>query len=256
MGFDFKGIWNKIATRGKAVNTGTSDVLEAYEKLAASYDALIDVKPHNAYYDRPNTLSLFPEVEGKMILDAGCGPGKYAQILLERGAQVVGFDISPAMVAKAAQRNGSNGTFFVHDLSEPIPIEEDGKFDFVLCALALHYLEDPQPAVKEFYRLLKPGGRLIVSVEHPFFNYLYFKAKNYFLNEKVSSVWRGFGTPIEVPSYRKSLHDTCSHFTESGFLIEKIIEPKPTEEFLKADPKHYHELNAFPSFLCIRAIKA
>ena len=53
-------------------------ILQAYEQMAKKYDELIDHKPHNAYYDRPNTLQLIGDVAGKNILDAACGPGKWA----------------------------------------------------------------------------------------------------------------------------------------------------------------------------------
>ena len=43
--------------------------------------------------------------------------------------------------------------------------------------------------------------------------------------------------------------------TNNGFYIDTLIEPKPTEEFKKADPKHYKELNKFPSFMCIKAVR-
>ncbi len=69
--------------------------LAAYEKLAENYAALIDTKPHNAFYERPATLSLLPSVRGKRVLDAGCGPGAYTEILLKRGAKVVGVDVTP-----------------------------------------------------------------------------------------------------------------------------------------------------------------
>ncbi len=59
---------------------------DAYEKLAHAYAEMIDTKPHNAYLERPTTLSLLPDVEGKRVLDAGCGPGVYAEWLVERGA--------------------------------------------------------------------------------------------------------------------------------------------------------------------------
>jgi hypothetical protein len=49
--------------------------LEAYSRLADASAARIDTKAHNAYYDRPAVLSLLPPVEGKRVLDAGCGPG-------------------------------------------------------------------------------------------------------------------------------------------------------------------------------------
>jgi ubiquinone/menaquinone biosynthesis C-methylase UbiE len=54
-------------------------IIQAYEDMAESYNALIDFKAHNAFYDRPNTLGLMPDVKGKSILDAACGPGKYAE---------------------------------------------------------------------------------------------------------------------------------------------------------------------------------
>ena len=60
--------------------------LAAYETIAEAYAAHIDTKPHNAYYERPATLSLFPDVKGKRVLDAGCGPGVYAEWLAHRGA--------------------------------------------------------------------------------------------------------------------------------------------------------------------------
>jgi len=74
---------------------------EAYEKLADSYAARAPTKPHNAYYERPATLSLLGEVAGKRVLDAGCGPGIYAEELVARGAEVVGFDASGRMVELA-----------------------------------------------------------------------------------------------------------------------------------------------------------
>jgi SAM-dependent methyltransferase len=88
------------------------DIIAAYELMAEKYNELIDYKPHNAYYERPNTLDLLPDVTGKTILDAACGPGKYAEILIGRGAVVKGFDISPKMVELAVSRNKNKGTFF------------------------------------------------------------------------------------------------------------------------------------------------
>jgi len=74
---------------------------DAYESLADAYAARIDTKPHNAYLERPATLSLLPEVKGKRVLDAGCGPGVYSEWLLKHGANVVAVDVSPRMVEHA-----------------------------------------------------------------------------------------------------------------------------------------------------------
>lgn len=230
-------------------------IVSAYEELAEKYNDLIEHKPHNAYYDRPNTLGLFPEVEEKSILDAACGPGKYAEILLSQGATVTGFDISPKMVTLAKERNKGQGNFLVHDLSRPFEMFKKETFDIVLCALALHYVQDWTLTIKEFHRVLKPNGTLVISIEHPFFEFNYFKSKNYFEVEHVKCTWRGFGKPVEVNSFRRPLSQCLLPLTDNGFYIDKLIEPKPTEEFEHIDPKHFKELNEFPAFMCIRAIK-
>jgi ubiquinone/menaquinone biosynthesis C-methylase UbiE len=230
-------------------------IILAYEEMAERYNELIEHKPHNAYYDRPNTLKLIPEVEGKSILDAACGPGKYAEILISQGATVTGFDISPKMVKLAKERNKELGNFFVHDLSMPFEMFENESFNIVLCALALHYVQNWTLTIKEFYRILKPKGNLVISIEHPFFEFNYFKSTKYFEIEHVKCTWKGFGKPVEVNSFRRPLNECLLPLTNNGFYIEKLIEPKPTKEFENLDPKHFKELNEFPAFMCISAVK-
>ena len=230
-------------------------ILLAYETLAGEYHARIDEKPHNAYYDRPNTLRLLPDVSGMHVLDAACGPGKYAEILHERGATVTGFDLSPKMVEFARQRNGNRGTFYVQDLAEPFRHCDDAAYDLVLCALALHYVPEWGPTIREFHRVLKPGGTLVISVEHPFYEYTYFKSERYFHVEAVRATWSGFGEPVEVDSYRRPLQDCLQPLLHNGFYLDELLEPRPVPEFEERDPKHFRELNAFPAFMCLRAVK-
>jgi ubiquinone/menaquinone biosynthesis C-methylase UbiE len=227
----------------------------AYDELAEKYNELIEHKPHNAYYDRPNTLLLLPDVKGKNILDAACGPGKYAQLLMAQGANVTGFDISQQMVRLAQQRNQGKGHFFVHDLAAPFTMLPNQRFDIVLCALALHYVQHWPPTIQEFCRVLKPGGQLILSIEHPFFEYNYFNSDKYFEVEHVKCTWRGFGKPVQINSYRRPLQQCLQPLTSNGFYIDELTEPRPVKEFEQLDPKHYKELNAFPGFMCIRAVK-
>jgi SAM-dependent methyltransferase len=231
------------------------NIISAYEEMAEKYNELIDHKPHNAYYDRPNTLQLMPDVSGKTILDAACGPGKYAEILISRGATVKGFDISPKMVEFAIDRNKNKGEFFVHDLSSRFDMIETNSCDIVLCALALHYIEDWVFTIKEFHRVLKANGTLIISIEHPFYDFIFFESKTYFEVENVKCIWRGFGRPVEVNSFRRPLYQCISPLTDNGFYIDKLVEPRPTKEFEQLDPKHFKELNKFPAFMCIRAVK-
>lgn len=231
--------------------------LEAYEHLATAYASAIDTKPHNAYYERPATLSLLPDVDGKRVLDAGCGPGIYSEWLLDRGAYVLAVDASPKMVELAKQRTKGRADVRQADLAAPLSFVESDSIDLIISPLVLEYVRDWHATFREFSRVLRNGGYLVVSVTHPFFDFSYFRSQNYFATELVSSQWTGF-TPVRVtmPTYRRSLQETLNPFAESGFRIERILEPKPTEDFLKADPHHYRELMKQPCFLCIRAMKS
>jgi len=230
--------------------------LEAYEILAEAYASVIDTKPHNAYYERPATLSLLPEVRGKRVLDAACGPGVYAEWLLSRGAEVVGVDASPKMVELARRRLGPTVNVHHADLTRPLTFLDSESFDIVLSPLTMNYIKDWQPVFREFHRVLRTGGYFIFSVTNPSFDSVSFKSSNYFETELVGSEWKGFEkVKVYMPSFRRSLEATLNPVIEAGFRLEKILEPRPTEEFKKAEPADYEKLLEQPIFLCIRARK-
>lgn len=230
--------------------------LEAYETLAESYAAAVDTKPHNAYYDRPATTSLLPDVRGKRVLDAGCGPGVYAELLVDRGAaQVLALDVSEKMVRLAKERLGAKAGVMRADLGQPLDFLEDTSFDVVLSALALDYVRDWDTVFAEFHRVLKPGGRFIFSMEHPTLKFAEHPETNYFDTEVVRMEWRGFDRRVNMPSYRRPLEAVVTPLLNAGFVLERLLEAKPTEEFHRADPAEYEELSRRPGFLCIRAAK-
>ena len=229
---------------------------EAYETLAEAYSAAVETKPHNALYERPATLSLLPDVRGKRVLDAGCGPGIYAEILLDRGASVFGIDASPNMIELARSRVGDRAEFRIADLREPFDFLDDGSFDLVISPLVIDYVEDWNSLFREYYRVLRSGGHFVLSVHHPFFEYIYYKVENYFEKAIVSVRWKGFpGVEVDMRSYRRPLQDVLNPLASAGFRLERILEPLPVPEFEQADPKHFEELSKFPSFLCVSATK-
>jgi len=75
------------------------------------------------------------------------------------------------------------------------------------------------------------------------------------LTELVQTEWTSFGISVIVPSYRRPLSAVINPLARAGFVIEKIIEPRPTEEFKQKDPETYKNLSKQPGFLCIRARK-
>jgi SAM-dependent methyltransferase len=142
--------------------------LDAYETLAGSYAVLASSKPHNAYYERPATLSLLGKIqEGDRALDAGCGPSIYAERLVGKGAEVVAFDASERMVRLAKERLWGKAEIFRAYLENPLASLKDATFDMVVSALMMDYVEDWRTRLLGFFRVLRPGGRLIFSVEHP-----------------------------------------------------------------------------------------
>ena len=237
-------------------NTEEPLAQEAYDTLAEPYAALIDTKAHNAYYERPATLSLLPEVAGKRVLDAGCGPGVYAEWLAERDAEVVAFDANEKMVRLARKRLGDSVQVVRAELGRQLDFLEDESLDLVLAPLVLDYVREWGPVFAEFYRVLCPGGLLVFSMEHPFAKfYTYHDTGNYFETELVHWEWRGFGIPVRVPSYRRSLSGVLNPLLEAGFVVERILEPVPTDDFREAEPEDYEELIRRPGFLCVRARK-
>jgi SAM-dependent methyltransferase len=230
--------------------------LEAYEQLADAYAAHIDTKPHNAYCERPATLSLLPDVAGLTVLDAGCGTGIYSEWLLAHGATVVGVDASPRMVAHAIARTHGRAAIRVADLGAPLDFLDSASFDLVVSPLVMEYVRDWRATFAEFFRVLKPGGQLVVSVTHPFSDVTYYRSKRYFEVEEVHAVWSGFRpVRVRVPSFRRSMEETLNPFADAGFRIDRILEPRPTAEFNAVDPKHYAELMRQPCFVCIRSRK-
>ncbi len=228
---------------------------ETWQQLADDYARLIDTKPHNAWYDRPAMLSLLPEVQGWHVLDAGCGPGVYAEELARRGARVTSVDASERMIELARDRLGQEAVIHRVDLSRPLSMFDDGQFDLVIAPLCLDYIANWLAVFLEFHRILRPGGIFLMSAGHPSFDAEYFRTEDYFSVESVESVWKGFGQEVLMPSFRRSIEEFLTPFIDAGFVFERIMEPLPTEEFRAADPMGYHRLMRRPGFLCVRARK-
>jgi len=137
-----------------------------YDSFAKAYSQENESSLLNAHYERPAMINLAGDVNGHRVLDAGCGSGPLSAGLRAKGATVVGFDSSPAMIQLARERLGPTADLRVADLGQPLPFD-DNAFDDVVASLVLHYLKDWKAPLAELRRVLKPGGRLILSVNHP-----------------------------------------------------------------------------------------
>jgi len=225
-------------------------VANDYDSFAGAYSAETEANLINGHYARPAVLALAGDVAGRRILDAGCGSGPLFAALRDRGAVVTGFDKSAGMLELARRRLGDGADLRVADLGRPLPFP-DGTFDDVIASLVLHYLEDWGPALAELRRVLKPGGRLIVSVDHPFaINLMHREAgrqADYFETCNWTVKWTFSGQSALMSFWHRPLHAMTDAFTAAGFRIVVISEPEPAPAARELFPD---ELAAKPRFLC------
>ncbi|MGW3507940.1 class I SAM-dependent methyltransferase [Streptomyces sp. NPDC000994] len=220
-----------------------------YDSFAEAYSTETESNLVNAYYARPAMLALAGDVAGRRILDAGCGSGPLSAALRDRGAVVTGVDASAGMLALARRRLGDDVALHLADLSDPLPFD-DGAFDDVVASLVLHYLEDWEPTLAEIRRVLRPGGRLIASVDHPFVAYTIQDPRpDYFATTSYTFDWTFNGQSVPMRFWRRPLHAMADAFTTAGFRLAVISEPQPDPAARELFPDDFHDLSTKTNFL-------
>jgi SAM-dependent methyltransferase len=234
----------QMSTRFVSLSADSADPpgLNDYDSFAEGYTASNETSFVNAYYERPAMLALAGDVAGRRILDAGCGSGPLFAALRDRGAIVTGIDKSAGMLELARRRLGDDADLQVAELGSPLPFPDD-MFDDVTASLVLHYLQDWGPALAELRRVLKPGGRLIVSVNHPFRENLWHREvglePDYFATYNYTVEWTAGGQSAVLRFWTRPLHAMSDAFTAAGFRItvisEPAVAPDTPSELLPAD---------------------
>jgi SAM-dependent methyltransferase len=187
-----------------------ADARAGYRSWSESYD-----EPGNLIIDleEPVVWSLVDPIPPGRALDAACGTGRHARHLVELGHEVLGVDLTPEMLAVAAA-NVPEARFLEADLSD-IPAS-DGEFDLAVSGLALAHLADLRAGVAELARVLRPGGRLVVSVLHPFQAHLGWHAPF-----EDADGERGF-----VREHAHTHADYLSAFRAAGLTLRYCVEPE------------------------------
>src|SRR4051794_1733355 len=143
---------------------------EGYRLWSQSYDTPLRLFP----VEEPPVRALLTDLPPCRILDAACGTGRHSAWLADRGHEVIGIDSSPAMLDKARGKLPV-ARFELGDLiALPLP---DASVDAALCALALVHIPDLRLAFAEFARVVRPGGRVVISDVHPFLTALGWQAQ-------------------------------------------------------------------------------
>lgn len=211
------------------LGNGSTVTATDYDDFAHAYSAENESNLFNAYYERPEMLRLAGDVSGRRILDAGCGSGPLSAALSDGGAVVTGLDSSAAMIDLARQRLGDDADLYVADLGAPLPFA-DAEFDDVVASLVLHYLEDWSGPLSELRRVLKPGGRLLVSVNHPAAYAIVYPEADYFAVNRYSEDYTFQGQVTWLTFWHRPLHAMTDAFAAAGFRLAAVSEPPPAPD--------------------------
>lgn len=146
-----------------------SQVSAMFDRVAARYDRTNNVlSVGNAPLWRVATTRAVAPKEGERILDVAAGTGTSSASLAKSGASVVAADFSPGMIEVGRRRQvGVPNLVFVEADATKLPFDDD-EFDAVTISFGLRNVNEPKLALAEFFRVAKPGGRLVIcEFSHP-----------------------------------------------------------------------------------------
>ncbi len=172
-----------------------------YDLAALDYDKK---EKYLNSFEQNKLLPLFGEINGKKILDVGAGTGRFALILFNAGAQVVALDVSSEMLKMLANKNKK--IEIVVGEAENLPFEED-YFDFVVATFLVVHLKNLTAFFDEVYRVLKDGGRFIVTN----------------INQKEAPEVKTKQGKIKIESYYHRPEKIIKELENLAFKIEKNI---------------------------------
>lgn len=233
---------------------------KSYEEMRAK-----DINA-NKVIEQPIFASMLPPLKGRRVLDLGCGAGEFCRFAKNEGASfVMGIDCSKNMLNVA--KNSEDDITYLN-----LPMENLGKlcdhFDVITSSLAFHYVEDFDKLIGDISGLLKIGGELVFSQEHPLAtafkppknenidNKINIHGKRYYLLSDYNNVgkrtvkWNVPG----VIKFHRNFSEIINTLLRHGFMITKVMESYADEEIIKKEPKYSYQ-NDRPYFLFVCAKK-
>jgi ubiquinone/menaquinone biosynthesis C-methylase UbiE len=219
------------------------DIRKSWDKIAELYRESYLIEPDFVHYGPlcpgENKLNLLGDIAGLRCIDLGCGAGQNVVAMAKAGADTTGVDFSSKQLAQAedlARREKVNINLIDSNI-EAIPSLGNSLFDLALSACAIAFVKKLDLALAEIYRILKPGGRFVLSVMHPM-QYIidgeegtmYFNSAYPFSARVLKWSWDFPGKSIPFQHYLRSISDYHNALVKAGFTVKRIVEPEPTLE--------------------------
>lgn len=216
----------------------TREIKERWELTSTEFQERADVSVQiNWGWDDVCDDALLGDVDGQAVLELGCGGGQDTVALAERGATVTGIDLT------RQQLHHASDLFDDHGLEIDV-VEGDitdlpfvaGQFDLAFNTWVFQWVPDIEGCFFEAHRVLRPGGRLVFSMPHPYFELADPDSRevveSYFDTGRQVTV-DGREEYPDMVTYRRKVSDVYNALRETGFEVEQMLEPG------SADPDDY-----------------
>jgi 2-polyprenyl-3-methyl-5-hydroxy-6-metoxy-1,4-benzoquinol methylase len=253
---------------------GDEQARDAWNEAAAAYEEFVEsgADYYRSEVHGPALLAACEPIDGLDVLDLGCGQGGFCRALARRGARVVGVDIAEQVLFYAR----------AHEEQEPLGIDYQlanagevgarwgpGRFDLVTAAMALHDMADVAAVLRAAFQVLKPDGRMAVSLPHPWTDTAYrewemdgegrrgaLKIDRYFDSGAAVRPWamERLRYAWDAPFWRLTLHEWSELIAGAGFLMRRLYEPRPTAEQVARHPR-LEPSARLPGFLIVELVK-
>ena len=208
---------------------------------------------------RPAVFDACGELDGRSVLDLGCGEGYCARELKRRGAgDYLGVDLSSQMIAAAKAQERKDRYGIEYRVSDVTSFTPERQFDLCIAVFLFNYLqvENMHRVFATVHDALLPGGQFVFSVPHPFFPFVrpeqaapfYFSAtgRNYFADvdeQFEGQIWKQDGEPLHVQCVHKTFGDYFDGLHKAGFSsMPKVRELTVTPELAATDKTFFAPL--------------
>ncbi len=250
-----------------------NDNAEVWTKLSRDgFDVYRD------YLNTPAFFELLPDVRELAGLDIGCGEGHNSRLLAGLGARLTAIDISEVFIEYARQSEQQEPLGIDYRVGSAVELPfGNAAFDFAVGFMSFMDIPETDRVLAEAYRILKPGGFLQFSIEHPCFatphrrnlrnpdglSYA-IEVGDYFrsLHGDITEWLFGAAPPdlkkglrrFKTPRFTQTIGQWLNLLIDAGFVLERVEEPRPSDKAVRACPR-VQAAQVVAYFLHIRARK-
>jgi len=221
---------------------------------------------------RPQVMALCEPLAGKDVLDLGCGEGYCTRMLSQRGARVLGLDLSERMIELARQAEDALPLGIRYDTADAVTADLGAaSLDLVVAVFLFNYLdvERMHKTMANVHRMLRPGGSFVFAVPHPAFAFMrepappfyfdvgsagYFSARNRVFGGRI---WKNDGSALDVQLVHKTFEDYFEGLRRAGFsTMPTVTELTVTDDMVAMDADFFGPLFDLPLHMAIKVTRA